>query len=481
MLPLNPPDRHNLWHWSIATAAPMLVTLICWPFDHLLPDASLAMFYLAGVLITAVTTSTQPALLAAVLSFLAFNFFFTAPRYTFYMLHREDLLTACVLILVAGVSGHLAAGLRQKVEALESSMHWTRQQMALAQALAVGMNIEALFQTFSQHARPYVKAGFFRIEPLDGMTTAPGDGTPAVHHEHNRITLAVRDPDGETRGFRIALLRPQPAWVTAQLEATLELLRLALSRVKLIANLQQETIIKEREQLRSALLSSISHDLRTPLATMIGSVSSLRDLRGSLNPEQQDELLTNTLSEARRLDRYIQKLLDMTKIGQGELKLERDWAGADEIISVSLRRLKPLLDGQQIETRLAPDLPLLYVHAALLEQAIFNVLENALRYTPSGSRIGIDVHTDDQQLLIDISDSGPGIPPEQWNRIFDMFFTLARGDQQTGGTGLGLTICQGVLGAHGGGIRVLSSSPETGTCFRLNLPLERNAPPEEMA
>ena len=465
--------------WLLGLAIPLLATLLCQAFEHLLPDASFAMIYLAGVLLTAFSTATGPALLAAVVSFLAFNFFFTIPRYTLFILHREDLLTACILILVAVLTGHLAARLRQKVQALESSMYWTRQQMALAQALAGCVTTHDLFNTFATHSRPLVAAGYFRIESLGGMTIATRDGSPCVHHGHDRISLAICDRHGETEGFSIVFLKPQPAWIMAQLDATLELLRLALSRVQLLANLQQETIIKEREQLRSALLSSISHDLRTPLATMIGSVSSLRDLRASLSAEQQDELLSNTLTEARRLDRYIQKLLDMTRIGQGELKLERDWAGVDEILSVSLRRLKPLLGGQQIQTRMADNLPLLYVHAALVEQAVFNVLENAVRYTPDGQSIDIHVHQEGDRLLMDITDSGPGIPEEQWDQVFDMFFTLAQGDHQTGGTGLGLTICQSILGAHGGKASVLFSAPETGTCFRLSLPLERSAPVEE--
>ncbi|MCY0965917.1 sensor histidine kinase [Parathalassolituus penaei] len=479
-MPVREPRSTVVHQWLIALALPLLVTLICQTFDHLLPDASFAMFYLAGVLLTAFTTATGPALLAAVVSFLAFNFFFTTPRYTLFILHQEDVLTASILVLVAVLTGHLAAGLRQKVQVLENSMHWTRQQMALAQALAGCVTTRDLFNTFAVHSRPLVAAGYFRIESLGGMTVASRDGAPCVHHSHDRISLAIQDKDGNTEGFSLVFLKQQPDWIMTHLDATLELLRLALSRVQLLGNLQQETIIKEREQLRSALLSSISHDLRTPLATMIGSVSSLRDLRGSLTAEQQDELLTNTLTEARRLDRYIQKLLDMTRIGQGELKLERDWAGIDEIVSVSLRRLKPLLNDQHIETHIAEDLPLLYVHAALVEQAVFNVLENAVRYTPSGKSIRIDAHQQNDKLLIDITDSGPGMPEEQWKQVFDMFFTLAQGDHQTGGTGLGLTICQSILGAHGGQASVLFSSPDTGTCFRLTLPLERLAPEGEV-
>jgi two-component system, OmpR family, sensor histidine kinase KdpD len=218
-------------------------------------------------------------------------------------------------------------------------------------------------------------------------------------------------------------------------------------------------------------LSSISHDLRTPLATMIGSVSSLIELHDALDISQQEELLKNTLSEAQRLNRYIQKLLDMTRLGHGELKLDRDWVGVDDILSVVIKRSKALLNGAAIRVDLQPDLPLLHVHPALIEQAVFNVLENAIRYTPADSSITIRAYSVEKQLHIDIHNYGPVIPSESWSSIFDMFFTFAHGDQDSAGTGLGLAICQGIVGAHGGLASVIQSNSELGTTLRISLPL----------
>lgn len=470
-------------HWLLALAAPLLATLVCWFFSDLLPAASLALFYLAAVLLTAVSTAIRPALLSAVVSFLSYNFFFTAPHFTLFILHREDILTASLLILVALVTGQLAAGLREKVDALQSSERWTKQQMMLAQSLASCVQAGELIDIFLQEVQALFRPDLLAPDTQSVVHTRPSNerndvkkGSLSSHWNNHCFHIVLCDNDQHLHEIQLPLKAPVNAWLKTRIEATAEILRLAWSRVLLVENLQQETVIKEREQLRSALLSSISHDLRTPLATMIGSVSSLCDLRPSLSEAQQDELLKNTLSEARRLDRYIQKLLDMTKIGQGELKLERDWAGIDDILSVSLKRLQPLLDGQQIITHIDPELPLLYVHAALLEQATFNVLENAVRYTPAGKNIQINAHASGNRLLIDIADSGPGIPPEHWPHIFDMFFTLAKGDQQTGGTGLGLTICQGILAAHGGSANILYSSAEQGTCFRLSLPVDNAVP-----
>jgi two-component system sensor histidine kinase KdpD len=463
-------------YWLLASAAPFLTTLLCWPLAGLLPSASLSLLYLASVLIVAIGTSTRPALWSALLSFLTYNFFFTEPRFTLFILHREDIITALVLVLVALLTGQLAARLREKVDALETSIRWNRDQMVLAQALSDCMDPSALVSEFTKRLNGWFSSRTCHIKALAETEVRQAfDGQAEsllLTEREDGYRLYLRDQDTHMQGLVFLFDAVSAPELQLQLNSALELFKLAWSRIHLAQRLQRETLEKEREQLRSALLSSISHDLRTPLATMIGSVSTLIDLPGSLSREQKEELLSNTLTEARRLDRYIQKLLDMTKIGQGELKLERDWVGVDEILSVALRRLQPLISGQHVEICCPPDLPLFNLHGALIEQAIFNVLENAVRFTPSGEPIRIEVSVDGDDLNIDITDSGPGIPAEHWPRIFDMFFTLSRGDQQTGGTGLGLAICQSVLGAHGGEAYVLSSAPDRGSCIRLRLPLE---------
>lgn len=462
--------------WLIAIIAPLIATIVSWFVQSYLPVASLSLLYLAAVLITAVSTSIRPALLSAIIGFLAYNFFFTAPHFTLFILHREDILTAFLLILVALITGHLAAGLREKLDALQQSQHWMQQQISITQTMSLCIKPDDVYVTFNHEMRKVFSDNELKIDLDDHYHTDESlsnkSGDIDIHWKDKKLTVTLIGNNHEYRLYQITLYSNSDTFLMTRLDSLIQILRLAWSRVVVMENLQHETVIKEREQLRSALLSSISHDLRTPLATMIGSVSSLCDIRPSLTEAQQEELLNNTLSEARRLDRYIQKLLDMTKIGQGELKLERDWVGLDDILSVSLKRLTPIQQGQKLSIQYDQDLPLLFVHAALLEQAFFNVLENAVRYTPGGKSICITVHSSDNNVFIDIADSGPGIPEQHWPQIFDMFFTLSQGDQQTGGTGLGLTICQGILAAHGGSARVLYSSALEGTCFRLTLPLQ---------
>lgn len=479
-----PNIRERYLAWVMPWLAPLIATLIAWGLSPVLPKANFAMIYLAGVLLTAVTTRVKPALVCAVLSFLAYNFFHTEPHFTFLMVHQEDILTVTLLIFVAAVTGHLAARLREKVIALEDSSRWNQQQMLLAQELSGCVDGRSVVKTLAQHLtqsfnfapREYYPDSDQLAELTAEHGLAPShisrSAAEVILKEATSLVLVAFNNHNGCRGLlKIELSAPLTSMQRFGLDGFIGLARLAWSRVILSETLQQEITVKEREQLRSALLSSISHDLRTPLATMIGSVSSLIELKDALDASQKNELLQNTLSEAQRLNRYIQKLLDMTRLGHGELTLDRDWVGLDDILSVVIKRSKPLLLEVTVDISLPPDMPLLYVHPALIEQALFNVLENAIRFAPAGTAIRISAFTTETQLHIDIHDQGPGIPPESWDSIFDMFFTMAHGDQYPAGTGLGLAICQGILGAHGGSAAVLESDPASGTTLRLSLPL----------
>jgi len=219
------------------------------------------------------------------------------------------------------------------------------------------------------------------------------------------------------------------------------------------------------------LLASVSHDLRTPLTVMRGSIESLQSLGEVLTPADSAELLETTRLECERLDRYIQNLLDMTRLGHGALTLARDWIAADELIGAALQRLRSVLAPFTVDVVSPATLPLLWIHPALIEQALINVLENAARFSPAGGRILVEALQDNDRLCLTVSDQGPGIPVEERERIFDMFYTAARGDRGGQGTGLGLAICQGMVGAHGGQVLVSDAEGGQGTRIALCLPL----------
>ncbi len=228
----------------------------------------------------------------------------------------------------------------------------------------------------------------------------------------------------------------------------------ALERAQLAEDLEAARLHGQTEELRSALLASVSHDLRTPLTGMRGSIDSLLALGESIPLSERRELLEGTRDEAERLDRYIQNLLDMTRLGHSGLKLTRDWVAPADIVASATQRLRQVLGSLQVEVDVPQELPLLYVHAALIEQALVNVLENAARFSPYQGHIRVAVEAKGEELRFAVSDEGPGIPEGEREKIFDMFYTAARGDRGGQGTGLGLAICQGMIGAHGGRVTV---------------------------
>ena len=245
----------------------------------------------------------------------------------------------------------------------------------------------------------------------------------------------------------------------------------AALRARLVSELEAARVAGETERLRSALLSAVSHDLRAPLSSMIGAADSLARYGTAMDAADRHSLLEMIRVEGERLDRYIQNLLDMTRLGHGGLKLARDWVAPADIVASAVQRLRPVLAPLQLELLVPQQLPLLYVHAALIEQALVNVLENAARFSPAQGRLQLAVEADQDELRILVADQGPGIPEAEREKIFDMFYTAARGDRGGQGTGLGLAICQGMVGAHGGRVTVGEGLDGRGACLTLHLPL----------
>lgn len=280
--------------------------------------------------------------------------------------------------------------------------------------------------------------------------------TLAMQDSYDVVTLLVFLAVAMLIGYQTDQLRQRTA---AQLHAELALTR--------------ERADKEREQLRMALTTSLSHDLKTPLATMIGASSSLLSLRQDLSENDQRELTESILAEARRLERYIQNLLDMTRLGRGELSQDRRPTSLAEILNVVRKRIVRAHPQAVLDTRLPAQLPLMDVHPALIEQAIYNLLDNAVKFSPEGAPVLVTARVTDTQLVIDIVDQGPGIPDESREQAFDFFETLGRGDQHAAGEGLGLAIARGMIAAHGGKLRALDTlSGDSGTCMRTELPID---------
>ena len=490
-------------HYALAVAATLLASGLAWAVARVMDLPNISLVFLAAVLLVAVRSSIGPALACAVLSFLAYDFLFIPPNFSFAIQREEDVLTSLFFLLMAVLTGNLAARQRRQLKALRETQEQTGQLLDLTRRLTAATDRQAVFSAAGQHLEnwPQVQACLLERDAEGRLQVAFGgelqfsDNERAAaewawQHEQEAGQGSDTLPNGRwwwwplsvdegplaLLGVRARYDGQLPAQRRRLLKSLSQPLAQALARAKLAEQLESARLHGETEQLRSALLASVSHDLRTPLTAMRGSIDSLLALGDAIPAEDRRELLEGTRDEAERLDRYIQNLLDMTRLGHGGLKLARDWVTPADIVGSALNRLRVVLAPLQLRTEVPAELPLLYVHAALIEQALINVLENAARFSPAEGHLELRVTVEDAQLCFAVADEGPGIAEADRERIFDMFYTAARGDRGGQGTGLGLAICRGMVGAHGGHIRVEDGLGGRGTCITLCLPLPAQPP-----
>jgi two-component system sensor histidine kinase KdpD len=246
---------------------------------------------------------------------------------------------------------------------------------------------------------------------------------------------------------------------------------IAVERITLAEDIDRARVTAETERLRAALLTSISHDLRTPLATIIGSLTSLRSYGKSYGEKTRDELVATIQAEAERLNRFIGNLLDMTRLEAGAIELKPELADIGEILGTALERAGKILASHRVKVEIDPKLPMVHVDYLLLEQVLFNLLDNAAKYAPAGSLVEVRARRDGGAALIEVIDEGPGIPPEHLEHIFDKFYRVHAQDRQRAGTGLGLAIGRGFVEALGGTIRAGNRSDRSGAVFTIRLPI----------
>jgi two-component system sensor histidine kinase KdpD len=255
------------------------------------------------------------------------------------------------------------------------------------------------------------------------------------------------------------------------LDALIDQSALAIERVHLVEDMDKVKLTVETDRLRSALLTSISHDLKTPLAAILGSAGTLRDLARDLTEAQKAELLATVIDESERLNRFIANLLDMTRLESGAIAPNVSRQDVGEIVGSALRRAGKILDAHTIKLTLASDLPLLDLDAVLLEQVLFNLLDNAAKYAPAGSAIGVRAWRDREAVSVQIEDEGDGIPADQLDRIFDKFHRVEKGDHVRAGTGLGLAISRGFVEAMHGTVTAANRTDRSGAVFTIRLPI----------
>lgn len=497
--------RWSMWRWSdfgYALTGVLAALLLAWIGERYFHLSDLSSIFLVAVLLVAVRTRGSVALGTAVLCFLGWNFFFTEPHYTFWMVERGDIVSLTVFLLAALVTGRLASRLRRQVLQLRQANASTQALRALGRELSTAADAEAVVEVTRRHLARVAQVEVQLWPRQQDAWDGDGPHASAALSTSDRAAADWCAQHGQAAGRATDTLQASP-WRFMPLRSgeqvlavaglhlgeqrTLDMEQLALieqmlgdaadalARVRLAAALESARVASETETLRTALLSSVSHDLRSPLASIIGAADGLMAYGERMSPAERLELQQSILGEGQRLDRYIQNLLDMTRLGHGELKIQRDWIAPAELIGAAIRRIRKQYPSVPVHSRLAADLPLLYVHPALLEQALFNILENAARFSPAHEVVEVEAEVLSEEaqamLRISVDDRGPGIPAEERRRIFDMFYSVARGDRGSGGTGLGLSICQGMVGAHGGRVEALPGRDGSGTRISVTLPL----------
>ena len=464
--------------------------------------ADLTMLYLLGVVIIAISFGRGPAIAAALLSVAVFDFLFVPPRFTFRVSEARYLVTFAVMLAVAVITGTLTARLRdQRERALLrekriTSLQRLSQDLALRSApadvleAAVSrireiLGVEAAAAVPDGRGAVMLAAGDPRILSseadraaaqkvlLHGRPIGHGQGAPGIRGLHlplvagtkvNAVlSLSATDPQVILDAERMEMIR-----------AFSNLTALALERCRLAEDARQIQIQVEAERSRNALLSSVSHDLRTPLAGITGAASALRDGEGQIGESARRELADTISEEAGRLNRLIGNLLDMTRLESGTLRVKKEWHSLEEVVGASLTRLGPELSGREINVSLAADLPLIPMDDVLFEQVVRNLVENAHKYSSDGRPIEVKANIDNEGLRLEVADRGEGLAAGEEKHVFEKFYRGSRAAARPG-AGLGLAICRGIVEAHGGTI-VAAKRPGGGSVFTVTLPLE-GAPP----
>ena len=465
--------------------------------DGFLGIDDLSVIFITAVVFVASKTRMLAAFFSAILFFLAYNFFFISPKFTLQISAHQGVITVVAFFAAALIASRLASRLREQVTALKAANSYNSVMQDLGQKLSVAIDLNQVQEIAIASLRKNLKAEVLLYFP------EPSNQAEALQqlNEKERISAQWSYKNFQPSGRFTQTLTENDWWFVPLLaskqclgvvgvkfppqqssfhieqkqlaETMIEYIAQAISRTQLSKALEIANVNSETEKLRSALLSSVSHDLRSPLASIIGAAETLSNYRHSMNEADQDSLLEAIHLEGERLDRYIQNLLDMTRLGHEGLSLKRDWIGVDELVGSAVRRLKRYMPQAMIDLHLPQESLSLFVHAALIEQAIFNVLENAAKFSPENKAVIIDVvQMNDNEIEVAISDQGQGIPEDEREQIFDMFYTMQRGDRGQSGTGLGLTIVKAIIGAHMGQISASSAKNNIGTCIRILLPIQ---------
>lgn len=494
----------------LGVAIPLVLTLIDWPFRAILTPSNILLVYLLGVFFVAIRFGLWPSILAALTSAAGFAFFFAPPIFSFAIDDPENLVGLAVMLVVGAVTSNLAANVRYQARVAEhrelraSALYRLSTELAEArletEIVEIGVrHIHAEFGGRNTFLFPDHN-GLVRYpdEPPLGISLRGADlSTARRAFSNGRMAghgtdiapgeTAVYIPlNGSTGTIGVLALEPGDVCrisVPEQrqlLDTFVNLIVHALERAKLAEQAKNATLKMQAETLRNSLLSSISHDLRTPLATIVGAASTLETDEARLTKDSRRKLVGAISEEAQRMSDLTTKILEMARLEAGDVQLNRQWYAPEEIVGSAIRRLDKKLKTRQVNTHMTDNLALIHVDAVLLQQVMVNLLDNADKYSPPGLPVDIYVEATPLGLSMTVADRGPGIPENMQQKIFDKFFRIHAESAQSG-VGLGLSICRAIVEAHGGEIQVTNRSGG-GSMFQLHIPILECPPtiaPEE--
>lgn len=455
-----------------------------------LETTRLSMIFLAGVLIAAVWLGSGPAYFAAGLAFVIYNFYLCEPRFTLVFAGPEDVIVLTVFLVVAMLTGGLAGRVRDEA----------RRAQARARATAALLEASREFAASADEAD--VREGLARRlgEAAKGEAAIWRDGALVLSHDEVAAPLHVlaqvaemaeRAPTATPLTLEAAAWRARPmrsagvllgvaAWRPSDTEpmapeevqlvnVLIDLGATAIARARLAASQAETQALARTEQLRNALLSSISHDLRTPLAAILASASSLKEFGDRFSPEVRADLTDTIQEEAERLNLFVANLLNMTRLEGGGLQPRATAFNVVEVVDQLLTRMERRRGGRALQRRIAPGVHTAMGDPVLFEQALGNVVENAIRFTANDSTVTVSLG-DGDGVRVEVCDEGPGVPEADLERIFEKFFRSAGARDSTGGTGLGLSIARGLVEATGGSVRARLRPDGPGLIVALDLP-----------
>jgi two-component system sensor histidine kinase KdpD len=462
---------------------------------------NVGLVFLLAVLASAVQYGLWPSLVSCTVAVLAFNFFFLPPVHTFTIADPENIVVLVTFGIVAAIASNLTARVRaQALVAREratvtESLYQFSKKLAGVYALddllwATSFQIAQMLKVrvvilLPENGLLTVRAGYPPEDVLDESEVAAANwvwehATPAGRGADslpgaNRLYLPIRTGRGAIGVIGLDCDKPGPILTPDQrrlFDALADQAALAIERVLLAVDIEKSRLAAETEKLRAALLTSISHDLRTPLSVILGAASSLKDLEGALDPASHRELVATIEEEGQRLNRFIANLLDMTRLESGALAPRLELTDIGDVAGSAAARANRVLAGHTLKLVVEPDLPLVKLDPVLFEQVLFNLLDNAGKYAPEGTTVRLTVRRDGGTLRLEIADEGPGIPPADLERIFDKFYRVLAADRKRASTGLGLAIARGFVEAMGGTLTAANREDRSGAVFTITLPVE---------